>query len=387
MEAMERLSKCVQERPAELKRLRDGGIKVVGIVGLGYVPEELIYASAAIPQRLIKGGQREAIDDSRAYCHGSFSTFHKAQIGYLLSGKEPVYNSLDYLVVESGDWNSEMVGMYVYFYRKLPTTWLGVPGNPDFDGALSYYITGLGRLRDRLEELTGSKASEEKLREYITVYNEMRDLLKNISYLRKHPSPPIGGLDFIKLNHYSFYCEPHKYVDGLKSVYAELKGSEGEYPADAPRIAIFGCPIAQSDYVLPRLIEDAGGVIVTEELSGGIRHYEANTKVHGDMMGNLAHRYYLGRARDVYKYPWGDELPSMFTRLVDDYHVDGVIWYQLMYMVGNSMLGYVVSKRMKEKGIPMMTIQSEYDLQGRMESNKTRIETFIEVVKQYKKRR
>ncbi|MCK4697908.1 MAG: hypothetical protein KAT53_06355, partial [Dehalococcoidia bacterium] len=114
MEAMERLSKCVQERPAELKRLRDGGIKVVGIVGLGYVPEELIYASAAIPQRLIKGGEREAIDDSREYCHGSFSTFHKAQIGYLLSGKEPVYNSLDYLVVESGDWNSEMVGMYVY---------------------------------------------------------------------------------------------------------------------------------------------------------------------------------------------------------------------------------------------------------------------------------
>jgi benzoyl-CoA reductase/2-hydroxyglutaryl-CoA dehydratase subunit BcrC/BadD/HgdB len=387
MEAIEQLSKCIAERPAELKGLRDGGIKVVGIVGLGYVPEELIYASGAVPQRLIKGGESEAIDGSRPYCHSSFSTFHKAQIGYLLGGKESVYNTLDYLIVESGDWNSEMVGMYVYFYRKLPTIWLGIPGNPDFQGALSYYLAGLGKLREKLEELTGGKVSEEKLREYTALYNEMRDLLKNISYLRKQPSPPIGGLDFIKLNHYSFYCEPRKYVDGLKSVYGELKGVEGEYPADAPRIAIFGCPIAQGDYILPKLIEDAGGVIVTEELSGSVRHYEANTRVDGDMMGNLARRYYSGRERDAYKYPWGDELPSMFTRLVADYRVDGVIWYQLMYMVANSMLGYVVGKRMKEEGIPMMTLQSEYDLQGRLESNKTRIETFIEVVKQHKKRR
>jgi len=383
---MEGLSKCIEERPAELKGLREEGIRIVGIVGLGYTPEELIYSSGAIPQRLIKGGERQTIDDSRAYCHSCFSTFHKAQTGYLLSGKEPVYNSLDYLIVEAGDWNSEMVGMYVYSYKRIPTTWLGIPGNPDFSGALSYYLTGLGRLGEKLEELTGSKVSEEKLREYITLYNEMRDLLKDISYLRKDPSPPIGGLDFIKLNHYSFYCQPRKYVDSLRSVYEELKDERGKYPKDAPRIAIFGCPIAQGDYVLPKLIEDAGGVIVIEELSGSIRHYETKTKIEGDLIENLARRYYLERSRDPYKYPWGEELPSMYTRLVKDFDVDGVIWYQLMYMVGFSMLEYVVSKRMKEMGVPMMTIQSEYDLEGRLESNRTRVETFIEVVKESKKR-
>ena len=386
METMERLSKCIEERPAELEKLRDRGIKIIGIVGLGYTPEELIYSSGAIPQRLIKGGEREAIDDSHAYCHTCFSTFHKAQIGYLLSGKEPVYNSLDHLIVESGDWNSEMAGMYVYSYKKIPTTWLGIPGNPGFSGALSYYLTRLGQLREKLEQLTGSKVSEEKLREYITLYNEMRGLLKDISYLRKNPSPPIGGLDFIKLNHYSFYCEPRKYVDSLRLVYQELKGEKGEYSQDAPRIALFGCPVSQGDYVLPKLIQDAGGAIVIEELGGGIRHYESKTKVNGDLMGNLAQRYYLERPGDPYKYPWGEELPSVYTKLVEDFGVDGVIWYQLMYMVGYSMLEYVVSKRMKKMGIPMMTIQSEHDLRGRLESSRTRVETFIEVVKGIKKR-
>jgi benzoyl-CoA reductase/2-hydroxyglutaryl-CoA dehydratase subunit BcrC/BadD/HgdB len=386
MEAMERLSKCIEERPAEFKKLKGRGIKIVGLVGLGYIPEELVYSSGAIPQRLIKGGERKAIDDSREYCHSCFSTFHKAQIGYLLSGKEPVYNSLDYLIMEAGDWNSEMAGMYVYSFKKIPTTWLGIPGNPDFSGSLSYYLTGLGKLRGKLEELTGSKVSEGTLREYITLYNEMRELLKDISYLRKAPSPPISGLDFIKLNHFSFYCELHKYVDSLRSVYEELKGKEGRYPKDAPRIAIFGCPITQGDYVLPKLVEDAGGVIVTEELSGGIRHYEAKTKVDGDLMENLARRYYLGRARDPYKYPWGEELPSMYSKLVEDFDVDGVIWYQLMYMVAYARLEHVISGRMKKMGIPMMTIQSEYDLEGRLESNRTRIETFIEVLKKSKKR-
>lgn len=385
MEVMERLSKCAEERPAELKKLRDKGTKIVGTVGLGYVPEELIYASGAIPQRLIKGGEREAIDDAHAYCHTSFSTFHKAQIGYLLGGKEPLYNSLDYLVVEAGDWFSELTGMHVFAERKLPTTWLGIPGNPDFSGALSYYLMGLGKLKDKLEELTGNKVSEGKLREYITLYNEMRELLKDISYLRKAPSPPISGLDFIKLNHASFYCEPHKYVDALRPIYEELKGAEGKYPQDAPRIAIFGCPIAQGDYVLPELIEGAGGIIVTEELCGGIRHFESNTKVNGDLMENLARRYYPDRPRDPWKYPWGEELPSMYTKLVEDYNVDGVIWYQLMYMEAFAYLGHIVSNRVKEIGIPTMALQSEYDLGGRLEANKTRVETFIEVVKQSKK--
>ena len=76
----------------------------------------------------------------------------------------------------------------------------------------------------------------------------------------------------------------------------------------------------------------------------------------------------------------------MYTKLVEDFDVDGVIWYQLMYMVGYSMLEYVVSKRMRRMDIPMMTIQSEHDLEGRVEANRTRIETFVEVVKQSKKR-
>jgi benzoyl-CoA reductase/2-hydroxyglutaryl-CoA dehydratase subunit BcrC/BadD/HgdB len=382
MEALERLWKCAAERPAKLKALKADGVKIVGTIGLGYIPEELVYACGAIPQRLIKGGQREAVDAAHAYCHSAFSTFHKAQIGYLLDGKEPLYSSIDHLVVEAGDWFSELTGMHVYAEKKLPTTWLGIPGNPDFSGALQYFIRSLEKLRDVLEGLTGSKLSDSKLKEYILLYNEMRSLLRAISHLRKAPSPPISGLDFIRLNHASFYCEPHEYVDALRSIYNEVKDADCGYTAETPRIAIFGCPIAEGDYVLPQLIEDAGGAIVAEELCGGVRHFESNTGMNGNLMGSLAARYYPPSPRDPWKYPWGEDLPSLYTRIAEDYNVQGVIWYQLMYMEAFAYLGHIVGKRLKKLGIPMMTLQSEYDLEGRLEANRTRVETFVEVVRQ-----
>ena len=386
-DAMKQLSKCIEQRQSELERRKKQGAKVVGILGFGYTPEEMIFAAGAVPQRLIRGGDRESLDDSREYCHNCFSTFHKAQIGYLMKGRDSVYNLIDHLVLESGDEHSELTGMYVYAYRPMPMTWLGVPGNPDYPGALPYYVSSLDKLKKDLEKLTGNQVSQQKLDAYTTLYNRMRDILGRISDLRKAPSPPISGLDYVKLNHASFYCDPHEYVALLETVYEDLKPRIGAHTRDTPRIAVFGCPIAVGDYHLLELIEGAGAVVVTEEITGSTRDRRTTTPADGNLMLNLAQRYYSKKSKDVYRYPWGEEFLSMYNGLVDDAGVDGVIWYQLMYMEAQSMLGYVVNKRMKQKGIPAITIQSEYDLTSRMEAVKTRIETFIEIVRQSKSKR
>ena len=50
----ERLDRAITERPLKLQQAKDSGTKIVGISGLGYVPEELIYAAGAIPMRLVR---------------------------------------------------------------------------------------------------------------------------------------------------------------------------------------------------------------------------------------------------------------------------------------------------------------------------------------------
>jgi benzoyl-CoA reductase/2-hydroxyglutaryl-CoA dehydratase subunit BcrC/BadD/HgdB len=299
-----------------------------------------------------------------------------------MSGKSPIYNLLNGVIAEAGDWESEVTMIYTYYHKKfeLRTKWFGVPGDYKTRAALPYIASELAELGKWLTFLSdGNTLSEEKLSEYVILYNEIRDLLKEISYLRKVDSPPISGLDFIKLNHYSFYCEPHKYVESLKSICQELRDAKGKYPKNAPRIAIFGSPIAQGDYCLPRLIEDAGGAIVIEELCGGLRHYETKTKVDGDLVENLVKRYY-GIAPGPMMFPWGQRI-SLFEKYIRDFRVDGIIWYQLMYQTGFDYERAGVSEKLKEMGIPMLVIDSEYDIEERLESNRTRVETFLEVVR------
>ncbi len=381
MDAMRQIEELIEKRSEELSKQKEKGKKIVGIVGLGYTPEELIYAAGAIPQRLLRGGDPAAIDDSRQYSHNCFSTFHKAQIGYLMKGRDQVYTFPDYLVFESGDEHSELAGMHVYSFKETPTTWLGVPGNPDFSDAFPYYLKALSKFKEELESLTGEKVSDERLREYISVYNEIREILKNVAMLRKSDTPPLSGLDFVKLNHASFYCDPHKYVGLLRTVYNELKEKKIDYAENLPRVAVFGCPIGVGDYALLELIESVGAVVVTEELSGSIRCFEKQTEENQKPMKSLAERYYSKKRIDAYCYPWGEELIHLFTGLAGDFKVNGVIWYQLMYMACHSMLGYKIEKQIKKMKIPLTTIHSEYDFESRLEAVKTRIETFIEIIK------
>ena len=64
----ERLDQAIAERPLNLQQAKDSGAKIVGISGLGYVPEELVYAAGAIPMRLVRGGDPEPLA-AAAYCY------------------------------------------------------------------------------------------------------------------------------------------------------------------------------------------------------------------------------------------------------------------------------------------------------------------------------
>ncbi len=378
---MRKIFQLMEERPAVLLREKKKGKKIVGIVGMGYTPEELVYAAGAIPQRLMKGGEQSALEDSRQYCHNCFSTFHKAQIGYLLRENDPIYSLPDYFVFESGDEHSEMTGVYVYPHKEMHSSYLGIPGDVDFPEALPYYQASLTKLKQEIEMLTGEKVTDESLEEYIDVFNEIRNTLKKIATLRKEEVPPISGHDFIKLSHASYFCEPYEYLDLLRSVYDDLKTKRKDFTEKMPRIAVFGCPMGAGDYGLLELIAASGAKVVTESLSGSIRTYQNTTMVNGSPMESLAKRYFSKKRTDAYCYPWGDEHSESFIELVNDYRVNGVIWYQLMFMVIHSMLGYTIEKQIKKMGIPAIKIQTEYDLESRFEAVKTRVETFVEIIK------
>ena len=359
MDILKQLAEVARTRPEELKKKKQKGIKIVGYTGR-FVPEELIYASGAMPYLLCRGGEPEPPEAALPYMPRVISPYARAQIGYYLLGVDPVIPMLDLNVAECSDCHmARLADLFEYF--ELPTVRLGVP--PDWEKSISYdyYYRGLSRLREQLEALTGNQISDLKLREATESINKVRKCLSKISELRKEQPPPIGGYDFIQLNLYSFYGDMQRLADSLDDLYEQLKKNKSPYPEIAPRILLAGHVVSVGDYVLPKLIETLGGVVVTEFLDEGTRHCQWDVKIDGDLVRNIAEMYYLKRTPPSIFQPAWEERIIFLKKLIEDFNIDGVIWYQLSFDEIYSMECSIVSKAMEEIKMPFMKLESSFE--------------------------
>lgn len=119
---------------------------------------------------------------------------------------------------------------------------------------------------------------------------------------------------------------------------------------------------------------------VIEEFGEGIRPYWEEVKTEGNLLENLADCHFRRRVPPAWFRPDLERL-HFLIRLARDFHVAGVIWYQLMYRESYKLESHYFPKMLKEKtGLSMLTLESDYDPSetGQM---RTRIETFLESIK------
>ncbi len=381
MKAMEKLSSHLRTRLFDLEKAKAEGRKVVGYIPGGYMPEELTLASEAIPICLIRGGDHSMVELAGAYICRWLDTFCRAQIGYGVSGEDPYYNVIDLLVVPITDNHIRAISDVLDYNTELEIFPFGVPHMKE-KATLDYYLHGITRLKAKLEELTGAEITEPKLREAIYLCNRERELLKEISLMRKSQLAPISGRDFVFLNHSSFLADKKVMVEILESLYKELK--EGVIPSqEGPRILLTGATLALGDSKIVDLIEEAGGAIVIEEFTEGIRSYWGRVNPNGDMMEALAEFYFMQRVPPGWFRP-GKERRDFLIKLAKEFNVSGVIWYQLLYRESYKTESYYFPGILKrETGLPMLTIDSDYD-PSEVGPLRTRIETFIETLRRAK---
>ncbi len=378
METMKRLNDHLAKRVGGLRRLRDSGTKIVGYAPGGYMPEELVYGCGAIPVGLIRGGDPEPVAESGAYVPRFMDTFCRSQIGYRMLGDDPLYQMLDLVVVPITDHNMKAVADCFDFFANDNVFRFGVPHQKD-EHALEYYVAGLHQLKERLEKFTGNPLDETRFREAVGLCNRVRALLRDISLMRKADPPPIGGRDFVRLNHASFIADKRVLVEALESLCQELKSSNTSGPA-RPRLLLTGSTLAMGDYKVPEMLEQAGADIVVEEFAEGVRHYWEDVKLNGDPIEALGDRYFRRRLPPAWFRPSRERLDSLIE-LARDFRVDGIVWYQLMYRSSYDIQAFYFEKMVKrELGIPMLKLESDYDVSERGPL-KTRIETFVEIVK------
>ncbi|MBN1832800.1 MAG: 2-hydroxyacyl-CoA dehydratase [Deltaproteobacteria bacterium] len=379
MKALDKLEKHLKERLSELSKEKEKGHKIIGYAAGGYLPEELVLACGAIPLCFIQAGNNSILRRSGAYICRWFDPFWRSQIGFITSGKDPYYNIVDLIVVPITDNHVRAFSNTVGYYTPGKELFVfGVPHVKD-KLALDYYLQGINRLKKTLENFTGVEMTDSRLQESIGLCNRERELFREISIMRKSGNHMVNSKDFVALNHGSFLADKEFMIDILESYIQEVQDSS-MLPKDGPRILLTGSTLARGDSKVLDIIEDCGGIIVMEEFAEGIRPYWGRVRVEGDLMSNLAESYFMDRICPGWFRP-GTERLDFLVNLVKEYHIKGLVWYQLIYRESYKVESYFFPDMLrKETGMNMLTLESEYDA---METGpmKTRIETYIETMR------
>jgi len=378
MKILDRLSTHLQNKLVDLMRAKTEGRKIIGYTPGGYLPEELVLASGAIPICLVRGGDHSVLELAGAYICRWIDTFCRAQIGYGVSGDDPYYSIIDLLVIPITDNHIRAISDVLDYNTDLEIFPFGVPHMKE-ESTLQYYRYGITTLKEKLEEVTGVEITEAKLRDAIALCNHERELLREISLMRRAQQVPIRSKDFISVCHGSHLADKYFMVEILESLSKELK-EQAFMPQKGPRILLTGSTLAVGDYRVLDLIEASGGVVVIEDFAEGISPYWLSVEPDGDLMQSLAECYFMKRIPPAWFRP-GRERLDFLIKLAKDFKVDGVIWYQLMYRESYKTESYYFPKRLKEEvGVPMHTLESDYG-PSETEPLRTRIETFIETIR------
>jgi benzoyl-CoA reductase/2-hydroxyglutaryl-CoA dehydratase subunit BcrC/BadD/HgdB len=180
--------------------------------------------------------------------------------------------------------------------------------------------------------------------------------------LRKCKPSPISGLDALLISQIAFYDNPLRFTEMLNALCDELDERVKTQKADTrKRIMITGTPMAVPNWKLHSIIESLDAQIVVEETCTGTRYFENEVSEEGDtledLIKNLADRYMKincacftpndGRIDDLIRY-------------ADEYNVDGVIDSNLSFCHTYSVEHGIVDKKLKEKNIPVMHIETDY---------------------------
>jgi benzoyl-CoA reductase/2-hydroxyglutaryl-CoA dehydratase subunit BcrC/BadD/HgdB len=235
-----------------------------------------------------------------------------------------------------------------------------------------------------MEEFTGNTVTPGKLAASIKLINDKRRALARLYSTRKNASLPISGKDVLVISQIAFYDDPTRFTQMTNKLCDELEEriskGVGVFKEGTKRILLTGTPLAIPNWKLHHIIETSGAAVVAEEMCTGTRYFEnlideSQTTLDGQINA-LAERYMKincacftpndGRIKDI-------------IRLAKEYKADGVIDVNLKFCSLYDVEGYTVERALKEEGIPVLGIETDYADQDAQQL-RTRIGAFVKML-------
>lgn len=345
--------------------------KIIGHM-CSYTPEEIIHAAGFHPFRMFssKPDIIQAESHLQAYCcslvRGVLEDSLAGRLDFLEGAVFP--HTCDSIQRLSDIWR--MKKRTPFFCDVM------VPSKLNTQSAENYMVEVLERFKKQISAAAGKEITDQDLEASIQLSNKIRDLLSSIyDYNRKNPGT-LESCDLYALVKGAMVMDRNTAADLLTKFLDDLKVIQ---PADKKlKPVVITGTICDSPAVF-NAINDAGGIIVSDDLCTGRRWFEGKIETGtGNPVAAIAERY-LQRVACPAKHSGiharGEEILSQVKKT----NASGVIFVRLKFCDPHAFDYPYIKSVLDKEGIRMLLVEMD-DLQGNQGQLATRIETFIHII-------
>ena len=370
----------LDKRAREIEDFKKGGGKVVGVF-CNFVPEEIVIAAGAIPVGL-SFGFSETILRAEEYLPRNFCPLIKSSFGSFLDGN-PLFDLCDVVIIPTSCDGKKKLGEIVAPHK--PVWIMEVPHSTNTSQSRNLWLTEIKLLAKKLGKFTGKRVTRRKLSKAITLVNRKRAIVHRL-YRARMGDPPIWGRDAMLVTYLSYFDDIDRWMEKTTILCEEIEGKKTFADEDMPRLLITGSPLVAPTWKVPVIIEESGGVVITDDLCTGTKGYwdpvERNYFT-SDQLISIADRYLMNTCSC---FTPNTARVVRLKQFVKEWSIDGAIYHvsQACHTYGMEQIN--VNREFDAIDIPVLNIETDFS-QEDVEQIRTRVEAFLELLVARKRRR
>ena len=240
------------------------------------------------------------------------------------------------------------------------------------------------KLKAELEDFIGAPVSDNALHASIRLFNRNRGLIRRLYDMRKTGAAPLGSVEMQHVVKSSMIMDKAEHTELLKQLVRHYEQAR-PVPTSNVRLHLSGhfCQAPKPEVL--EMIEGCGVTVVGDDLYHGFRYISTDVPETGDPIKALA-RWYMDRNTGVpcpTRVQNNVDWDAYLLRAMREERAQGMIVLMAKFCEPHMYYYPEVKEAFEKAGMPHLLIETEHESMA-LESLKTRVETFVEVVKHQK---
>jgi benzoyl-CoA reductase subunit C len=354
-------------------KLRHPGGRAIGYFPV-YAPVELIHACGMLPVGLNGAGDRLDIQHADARFGSFICSIIKTTLELGLTDHLTPFEGL--LFSSICDSARNLCFVMKRNFPDLYIDFLHLPHNPSSAASTDFLVSEYGRLQKNLEEMQGTRVSDDALRESVKLYNENRSLTRRLYDERSQNPHLMRTSELYPLLRAGNFLPVEEHNALLSRTVEELPLRKGK-PRDSIRIVIEGSFCEQPPIDLIKILEEAGCYVVDDDFVLGPRWFSQELPLNEDPLRTLADSYSNRAVYSSVRHDFRKPRHKALIEKVRSRQADAVLLL-IAKFCEPAYFDYVLFKQELEKeGIPHLVMEFEEKM-FTFERLRTEVETFVE---------